>query len=116
MTNLLVTLFGASWRTTLLGLLEAIGIAVLTYLGTGIPDLSDKQKQQIFIGGLATAVVTAIKGYFTKDKNVSNSPTPLLKAHPVIPVEAAAIPAIEPVELAKPVRVVPFDQTKAVTL
>jgi hypothetical protein len=88
MTNLLVTLFGASWRTTLLGFAEAIGMAVLTYLAAGIPDLSDSQKQQIFIGGLLTAVVTAIRGYFTKDKNVSNSPTPLAVAQPIVPLPA----------------------------
>jgi len=89
MTKLLVTLFGASWRTTLLGFAEAIGMAVLTYLATGIPDLSDDQKKQVWIGGLLTAVITAIRGYFTKDKGVSNSPTPLAVAQPVVPVPAA---------------------------
>jgi hypothetical protein len=104
MTKLLVTVFGASWRTTLLGFAEAIGMAVLTYLAAGIPDLSDSQKQQIFIGGLLTAVVTAIRGYFTKDKNVSNSPTPLAVAQPIVPVtKPSAAGAPDAVPLAQPV-------------
>lgn len=103
MTKLLVALFGASWRTTLLGFAEAIGMAVVTYLAAGIPDLSTTQRQQIFVGGLMTAVVTAIRGYFTKDKNVSNSPTPLAVAQPVVPITTPAATAPVPVPMAQPV-------------
>src|SRR5271165_5209542 len=110
MTKILVTLFGASWRTTLLGFAEAIGMAVLTYLATGIPDLSDDQKKQVWIGGLLTAVITAIRGYFTKDKGVSNSPTPLAIAQPVTAWGVTYLPPVAnvvPVPAAKPVMAQP---------
>ena len=65
------TIFGASWKTTVLGYGEAIlwYIGMLLHDGTAIP--STKEGWILLVVG----AVRAIMGRLTKDSNVTNSGT-----------------------------------------
>jgi hypothetical protein len=70
-TKFLVATLGASWRTTLCAVGEAIAIQALTYaLNTQYQD------PRVFWSGMGLSVMAVIRGWFTKDKYVSNSQHP----------------------------------------
>ncbi len=77
MNKLFLTIFGASWKTTLAGYATAAGVAGLDYIQAS-GDLS-----KIDPKGLVAAVGIALLGRLSKDHNVSNSPTPLPTPQPV---------------------------------
>jgi len=79
-TKLLVATLGASWRSTLAAIGEAVAIQALTYAIN-----TEYQNPRIFWSGMGLSVMAVIRGWFTKDKNVSNAPHPLPAAEPVTP-------------------------------
>ena len=93
-------IFGASWTTSLTGLLGGLAIALWPIIQSAVNTQMQGVKidwQSVLIGA-----VVAVAGYFAKAHNVSNSPTPIAVAQEVIPVTAATT-AAAPVEMAKPV-------------
>jgi hypothetical protein len=97
MTNFLVKIFGASWQTTLAGLLGGIAIAVWPILQSAINTQMTGVK--VDWNNVLMGVVIAIGGYLAKAHNVSNSPTPLADAQVVVPVAAVAS---KPASMAQP--------------
>ena len=78
MKQVLIFLLGASWRTTLVGLVEATALQGLTYaINTEFKD------PKIFWCGMGMSIITVIRGRLTKDAEVSNSPHPLAIAQTV---------------------------------
>lgn len=62
---ILIKVFGASWRTTVMGILEGIGTAVIPFVG--LPNFQWKTHAPF----IAVGVVKAIFGAYTKDKSVT---------------------------------------------
>lgn len=60
-------LLGPSWKTTLLGLLGAASQAAGAYIVTTNIPMDDSAKMKVWLVGGASAVFTAVKGYYTKD-------------------------------------------------
>jgi hypothetical protein len=77
MTNVLLFLFGQSWKTTLSGYATAAAVTGWDYVQSS-GDLS-----KLDIKSLLIAIGIAILGRMAKDKNVSNSPTPMAQSHVV---------------------------------
>jgi hypothetical protein len=82
----MVKLLGPSWKTTLLGISGAAleGLAGFV-LANAFPGTSDTTKLVIYIVAGLKAINTAIRGYYQKDVNVSNSPDPIPVAKTVPP-------------------------------
>ena len=76
MDKAMTALLGASWKTSMFGLLSAIGYYFST-LGTTFPTTGEQWKQAI----IAAAIYAF--GRMTKDTNVSNAPNPLPESKPV---------------------------------
>jgi hypothetical protein len=95
MTKFLVKIFGASWQTTLAGLLGGIAIAVWPILQSAIN--TQMTGVRVDWNNVLMGVVIAIGGYLAKAHNASNSPTPLVHAQTVVPVpvvETNPVPAM----------------------
>lgn len=58
-----------SWKTTVFGLMAAIGGAVLTGLATGFIDPGDLPKWVKGVAGLLSVIGTAGIGFFARDNN-----------------------------------------------
>jgi hypothetical protein len=83
MKQFFLVLLGPSWKMSLLGFGEAIGVQALTYtLNTQYND------PRVFWAGMGLSIVTIIRGRLAKDSNMSNSPTPMAVSQPVV---AAAV-------------------------
>jgi hypothetical protein len=94
---MLVNLLGASWKTTVLGFVAGI----LTYLAQLGPNLPTTAKDW---GTVLLSAAMAAFGLVAKDKNVSNSPTPLAVAQPVVisPTTGTVVPPTPDTAAAKP--------------
>ncbi len=78
MKDFFLNLLGPSWKSSLMGLSEAVAVQALTYtLNTQYHD------PRVFWSGLGLSVLTIIRGRLTKDANVSNAPNPIPVAQPV---------------------------------
>jgi hypothetical protein len=77
--QVLVAVFGVSWKTTLAGYLQLAFTSGYEYCQSQT-DPSKVDYAKLFI---SAAVAVALR--FAKDHNVSNSPTPLPEAQPVSP-------------------------------
>lgn len=72
-----MTLFGPSWKSTIIGFVAGV-LNYLANLGVNLP--TDGKQWGIV---LVSAALFAL-GAVTKDANVSNAPTPLPTAAPVV--------------------------------
>jgi len=61
-----------SWKTSLFGLLAAIGAAVLAGLATGIIDANDLPKWVRGVAALMSVIGTAGTGFFARDNDVTS--------------------------------------------
>lgn len=102
-------LFGASWKPKVAAITALIGPTGLYFAITSFVTLDSKQATSVL--GMCTllfAVLASFGLYVAKQDGVSNSPTPLATAQPVVPVDHPTIPAqVAPVPLAQPVPVIP---------
>lgn len=71
-------LLGPSWRTTLLGVAGAAVQGIITWvIANAFPDKNEPRTWVIYGLGASSAIITALRGYFAKDKDISNAPNPL---------------------------------------
>lgn len=67
--KIMIRILGESWKTTLLGMAAAAAQAGGSYILTTVVPMDDSAKLKVWaIGGLS-AIATAVKGYYTQDKN-----------------------------------------------
>ena len=82
---------GTSWKSSLAGILEGSAQALLMYfMQNAFPGMSDQNKLTLWIAGGLSVVLTVVRGYMSKDHNVSNSPGPIAPA--TVPVEQLTVP------------------------
>jgi hypothetical protein len=83
MKQFFLVLLGPSWKSSLMGVGEAVAVQALTYtLNTQYHD------PRVFWSGMGLSILTIIRGRLTKDWNVSNSPVPMATSQVVTPVAA----------------------------
>lgn len=99
-------LLGASWQPKVAAILTAIGPAGLYFVLTTYAKVNADQATQI--SGLVFSILVAAGLATAKQSGVSNSPTPLEAAQPVIPVDHPTAKAqVSPVALAQPIPIAP---------
>lgn len=95
-----MSIFGPSWKPKVAAILTAIGPAGLFFLLTRYGKMAESDATAI--SGMVFSVLVAAGLATAKQSDVSNSPTPLATAQPVVPVTAPQ-PDAAPVQLAHPV-------------
>ena len=80
MNTFLISTFGASWKTTVLGWLAGVIVIVQGMIANGTAFPTNTAGWLQFIGG----VLIGLLGQEAKSKGVSNAPTPLAVSQPVM--------------------------------
>ena len=103
-------ILGPSYKPKIAAITALIGPTGLYFALTSLVKMDSNQATSI--SGLVFAVLASFGLYVSKQDGVSNSPTPLVTAQPVVPVDHPTMPAqVAPVPLAQPVPVIPPTST-----
>ncbi len=68
-------LFGDSWKTSVMGILQAIATGIMTYIIASVTN-----NEAVTWAGVSVAILQVVKGFLQKDYNVSGGAAPEPKA------------------------------------